>query len=264
MIRGAIDFFDGERVGGWVHSDVADVRERTVLAFVDGECVGGGRIEVFRQDLADAGLGDGVLGFSFGVTLPEDVAPGRTIVKLEGSDFVLLQSRSDVVDRETGKAGVRPARIDLTVESVSWMSQQGWLDEYQADCLGRIVSIGMYESSLRTSQLDFADPAVEAKGILELYHQRPLEIASREVPLADLAGISAELAADGVYGPIAFHTEGCVMQFVEGSHTDDAPTADFAGAIRHLLRPERLIVIDPLSTFACTGDQTARIFLPAS
>ena len=58
MIRGHIDLATRSRVEGWLHSDRMGLAGATVLAFHDETCVGGGPIDVFRQDLADAGLGE--------------------------------------------------------------------------------------------------------------------------------------------------------------------------------------------------------------
>ncbi len=96
MLRGAIEGVTHDAIFGWLYSPEVPLRGRTVLAFLDGRCIGSGRIEVFRQDLKDARLGDGFCGFHFGLTYPGRAEPGRVVVKLEASDAVLLQSGSRV------------------------------------------------------------------------------------------------------------------------------------------------------------------------
>ncbi len=59
MIQGHIDFVSRVRVEGWVASRDIPMRGQRVLAFVDETCVGGGLVDVFRQDLADAGWATG-------------------------------------------------------------------------------------------------------------------------------------------------------------------------------------------------------------
>ncbi len=90
MIRGYIEVITNEVVQGWIYSADGKTRDQIVLAYSGDQCVGSGKVEHFRRDLAAAGLGDGYLGFSFGITIaPEDV--GSVTVRFDGSDAVLLQ-----------------------------------------------------------------------------------------------------------------------------------------------------------------------------
>ncbi len=90
MIRGYIEVITNEVVQGWIYSADGKTRDKIVLAYSGDQCVGSGKVEHFRRDLAAAGLGDGYLGFSFGITIaPEDV--GSVTVRFDGSDAVLLQ-----------------------------------------------------------------------------------------------------------------------------------------------------------------------------
>src|ERR1051325_3617083 len=99
MLRGAIDLTTPDMIGGWIYSDAFGVRSLPVLAFLDDICVGAGKVTEFRRDLAEAGLGDGYLGFKFRISVnsPDDVR--RVVVKLEGIDALLLQSGTRIVDR---------------------------------------------------------------------------------------------------------------------------------------------------------------------
>ncbi len=97
MIRGAIEVADEHVVSGWIYSDAINLRDTLVLAFSGQRCVGAGRVEVFRQDLLDAKLGDGFCGFHFNVTLPPGEHPASIVVRPADCDTALIQSRSKVV-----------------------------------------------------------------------------------------------------------------------------------------------------------------------
>lgn len=68
MLRGAIEIVTDDAISGWMHSPDADLLGRVVLAFVGDDCIGSGRVEIFREDLKAAGLGSGHAGFHFGLT----------------------------------------------------------------------------------------------------------------------------------------------------------------------------------------------------
>jgi len=90
MIRGAIEIANRSIISGWMYGDGIGLRDKLVLAFVGKRHVGTGKIEVFRKDIKDAGLGDGYSGFYFPVTLTAAEQPETIIVRLDQSDLVLL------------------------------------------------------------------------------------------------------------------------------------------------------------------------------
>lgn len=97
MIRGAIEIASRSVVSGWLYSPVADLRDQLVLAFVGTRHVGTGRLEIFRKDLKEAGLGEGWSGFYFPIELKAGEEPESVMVRLEASDLVLLQRNAVVV-----------------------------------------------------------------------------------------------------------------------------------------------------------------------
>jgi hypothetical protein len=143
MIRGAIESVTRNRTFGWIWSPEASLRGRTVLGFLDDVCIGGGRIDGFRQDLKDAGLGDGYAGFNFNLTYPNPADAPRVIVKLEGSDAVLVQRRARIVAPNAGAAG-----REIGFSSVQWMRARGWLSQSDFDFLRFVRQFGVYERSL--------------------------------------------------------------------------------------------------------------------
>jgi hypothetical protein len=97
VIRGAIEVATPALVSGWIYCKLASLRDQLVLAFVDGRCVGSGRVEIYRKDLAEAKLGDGYCGFHFPIVLQEGEQAPSIVIRLQDSDASLLQARSRVV-----------------------------------------------------------------------------------------------------------------------------------------------------------------------
>ncbi len=96
VIRGAIEVAHDKLVSGWIYAGPYKVREHLVLAFCGPRCVGSGRVEIFRGDLAEAGLGDGYCGFHFPVILESGEHPASIVVRLADSDAALIQPTSRV------------------------------------------------------------------------------------------------------------------------------------------------------------------------
>ncbi len=96
MIRGAIEAAQERLVSGWIYAGAFTVRDHLVLAFSGPRCVGSGRVEIFRGDLADAGLGDGYCGFHFPIELLPGEHPASVVIRLADSDAALIQAGSRV------------------------------------------------------------------------------------------------------------------------------------------------------------------------
>ena len=189
MLRGAIDYATPSRLGGWVFSEAVSLRDQTVLAYLDDLCIGTGQIDKFRQDLVDAGLSDGFLGFNFAITLdcPEELA--RVVIRLDGSDVVLLQPNSRIAASEEADAsatGAPPPTHRLA--SVKWMREHGWLDQSEYDFLNCIQQFGVYDRMLHWPRRSGADPAPAddatrvGRELLELYYMDTVELQRETFP----------------------------------------------------------------------------------
>ena len=89
---GVVDELSCERVAGWVWI-VPQTGPLKVDIIEADKIVGTATADVFRQDLKDAGIGDGVHGFR--VPLPPSLKDGHShtiSVKASGSDFELQGS----------------------------------------------------------------------------------------------------------------------------------------------------------------------------
>ncbi len=94
MIRGAIEVANRSIISGWLYSQAIDLRGQLVLAFIGTRHVGTGKVDIFRKDLKDAGLGEGYGGFYFPLTLLPTDQPEAVTVRLDQSDLCLLQQGS--------------------------------------------------------------------------------------------------------------------------------------------------------------------------
>jgi hypothetical protein len=256
MIRGAIEVVTAESVQGWIYSERSDLRSHTILAFSGDQCVGSGRVEVFRPDLAEAGLGDGNLGFNF----PISVAPQslRTVVvKFEGSDAVILQQGASVGNLGADSAGLKRASVLGQLARLKWALKHGRLGQSDFDFLRTLYTVGVYERGLarRKSAEDVlvVDPwRGVARNLLEAYVALEVEIVELKVCNADSFNLEmARIAASSELLPIVvLHSEGpATLQVAEGSHIRGGAIAAEGGALlsaagRFSLSPQSLLVLD--------------------
>lgn len=256
MIRGAIESVSHNRTFGWIWSPEASVRGRTVLAFLDDECIGGGKIDGFRKDLKDAGLGDGYAGFNFNLTYANPADAPRVTVKLEGSDFALVQAGSRIA--LPGRAASVGRQMDLA--SLQWMRARGWLGQSDFDFLRFFRQLGVYERSLvapTDGKLEqerpapvMLDPAVIAASMLEL--TRFEDVPVKREPLASLRDwrrLAEQQEAKGGPGAVfgLWSSKRARLPVIEGSHTSppqvEAQTRPPAGT-DYGVGPDRLLFLD--------------------
>ncbi|MFZ4407539.1 MAG: hypothetical protein ACOYOH_09365 [Paracraurococcus sp.] len=266
MIRGNVDNVTETSIAGWVYADTASVRDRMVLAFVGDQCVGAGRVEHFRQDLADAGLTDGVLGFDFPILLAAADDRPRVTVRLEGSDAVLLQPGSCVASRDdAGRAGSTVQHAPRSLSSLQWMRMRGWLHQSEYDFLKYIDQLGVYERTLRhpkwvgdVNEPVNLDPAAVALELLQLYHLDDVALETQRIDsVHDLPAFAQRRPANtGFQAVVAlWSAERTRIGVVEGSHRQaGAPgTAAPGAAIDYHLGPDHLLVVDPRCTVMSRG-----------
>ena len=254
MLKGAIDHVSTNEVGGWIYSTNGSVRNHTVLAFIHDVCVGAGRVEVYREDLADAGLGDGFLGFRFPVSLAKVEDVPLVAVKLEGSDAVIIQPTARLAPR-TVTAG-RAIVSGRSLASIEWMRTRGWLDQADYDFLRLMYRFGAYDLSLRKGKPNeklagagLRDPHGTAQEMFELLCAAPTEVAS-EV-LSQETGLRPHLDRfyAGSIEPIVavWSPQAAGLSLVEGSHQEAAsaePEGVMLGAVDYGIGPDRLLFVD--------------------
>ena len=97
QFAGHIDLFDPNTVAGWAANVKAPTTPVSVDVYIDDRLQATLPADVFRQDLKDAGYGDGRKGFILPLVSPQSSPPGR-IAKLlvAGSNQVLATRVCDV------------------------------------------------------------------------------------------------------------------------------------------------------------------------
>ena len=185
IVKGAIDLINAQKIGGWIYSETNPTRGAEVLAFLDGDCVGSGRVDRYRQDLADAGLGDGFLGFDFPIALKHMTEYERVYIRLSGSDAVLLPpaARIEVANRKS-----HFMRAESSFASIEFMRKNGWLSSSDVSFLNYVSELGIFELSLVRLKIDqeqgagrIVDPVILARKNFELLALS--EVVVRELEL---------------------------------------------------------------------------------
>jgi hypothetical protein len=93
---GYIDVFDQRSIAGWAADAKAFSAPLTVDVYVDDRLQGTLTADVFRQDLKDAGYGDGRKGFTLALASPRSLPPGRIArLLVSGSKQVLATCLSE-------------------------------------------------------------------------------------------------------------------------------------------------------------------------
>ncbi|WP_270936748.1 hypothetical protein [Falsiroseomonas oryzae] len=257
MIRGAIENVTRNRVYGWIWSPDATVKGRTILAFLDDVCIGAGKVEEFRQDLKDAGLGDGQAGFNFDLTYPNPADAPRVILKLEGSDVVLIQKRARIMPPGAGASPARAARQQPSLSSLQWMRARGWLSQSDYDFLRFFRQLGVYERSLVVPQErpergdpQLLDPIETARTLLLLHRMEEAEVR-REALGAPRDWRRLAEQQEAAAGPGAMFAmwsrNRARIPVVEGSHVQGslvAPDAEPPAGVDYAVGPDRLLFLD--------------------
>lgn len=263
MIRGAIEQVQGGRVSGWIYSPAVDLRGATLLAFVDEACVGAGKVDILRQDLFEAGLGDGRFGYSFPVTLAAPSDETRLIVKLEGSDALLKQSASRIQGFGNLVPKPPPGALGLPLGSLQWMQGRGWLTQSDYDFLRFFGQLGVYDRTLaapveRPDRIDveFKDPALAAAELMGLIHLGNVEPPQIKVVAAgDIPAALKECAKSSSIVAL-WSQERARLDIVEGSHLSPSsgdPSEHAKPAVEYALGPDRLLFLDVRCIFGRTA-----------
>jgi hypothetical protein len=251
MIRGAIEGVTRSRVYGWIWSQEAILAGRSVLAFLDETCIDAGKVAVSRQDLKDAGLGDGLAGFQFDIFYPNPADSPRIVVKLDGSDAVLLQPRARVMPPASG-ATLRPGRIKPGLGTLQWMRARGWLSKADFDFLRFFRQVGVHERRLALSPdpgSPLLDPADAARTLLQI-ERMDEGLIRRETVTAprDWRRLAeAQEIADGPGAALAiWSATPALLPVLEGSHLKPplVGAGDAPPAVEYRIGPDRLLCLD--------------------
>lgn len=251
MFKGAVEGVTEEAAFGWMYSSTEGLRDRLVLAFHGEKCIGAGRIEIFREDLASAGLGDGYLGYHFGIDSPGRSALREVVLRLDGSDAVFIQRGSRVVDATgTGDARLSERELSAVLSSLKWRVSKGLLDQPDYDYLRSIWQFGVYERVIRKEgQIDEAAAMDVATRLLSVYklddaQVEAVPVESAEVFEAELNRIRRAVTLLPVVG--LWSTTRTNLRLLESSHVRHGLSRpyDAAYGVGYAVRPEQVVLFD--------------------
>lgn len=278
-MRGAIENVSRNRVYGWIWSADGNVRGRTILAFLDDACIGAGKVEDYREDIHKAGLGDGHAGFNFNITYPNPADAPRVTVRLEGSDAMLVQSRSRVMPVGATMARAAPPPAGPSAATLQWMRGRGWISQSDYDYMRFFRQLGVYDRSLVVPPDQPGQPPGKleaeavARHLLQLHRLEDVEV-KREAAAAPrdyrvIAERQEIASGPGAVLALTAKARGR-MPLVEGSHAREdlvSPDAEPPTAVDYAIGPDRLLILDarmvlgPGSAFPPGG---AEVFFLAS
>ncbi len=129
-IAGHIDRADDQMVEGWIHSPSLPGHRYVLQVFAGKNLLGEASADRFRQDLKDAGVGDGNCAFSFPLPglLPRPML--RDIRLRVVNSMVYLLPESDTIRGTLDEADAdAPAAVDAAPRSGGlWIDRADWLD----------------------------------------------------------------------------------------------------------------------------------------
>lgn len=262
MIIGSIEFCAAHEVAGWIYSPKATLTGETILAFVDDVCVGSGTITLHRQDLADAGLGDGRFGFLFPITLPDPEDVARVVVTLMNCEAIIIQNGSSVQGPRLPKPCElpNPGRVD-------WMQRRGLLSAVDADALRSLVVYGVTPYTV--------EPAQISAGLLQLFeaiHLGPVTLDHLDLPAEDDLDTNLReqlyVSATPVFAlhslrPATF----MVLETAEGDNPPAGSAKDRLGTIDYLTNEGTLLLIRhnvPFAIKPMLNRDTIRCYYPVA
>jgi hypothetical protein len=255
MIRGNIEVVTPESIQGWIYTEDRKIREKLLLAFWGDQCVGSGKVSVFRSDLADAGLGDGHLGFSFPITVQKD-SVGSVVIRIDGSDAVLLQTGASVESGSSGSKSLDQASVSRQLAALKWALKHCRISQADFDFLRILWSFGIYERGLlrrnehgETTIID--SQLAIASSLLESYLGMDAEIATVQgVHSGNFKEHMMAIAGNNNLAPVvALSSKGrAVVQILEGSHVAENPASGNSRGstptVHYTVSPENLVIID--------------------
>lgn len=253
--RGAIERVDGDQIGGWIMSGEGSLRDAVILAFLGSECIGAGRVDQYRPDIAVVGLGDGYAGFQINISPVEASRAGKIYVKLEGHDTILVGSDFHAHPSAAGPL-LTPNKIAEDLESIRWMRDRNWLSHADADVLRTLARFGVYEMGIPDADAhgSLLDAGIAAlTHIFGLVHRRVVPLEQIFCPDSEAlrTALQTERERTGSRYVALWSAEKNRVTVAEGSHIQTAGQApvqhsegveyEFGG--RHLLILDRRVTV---------------------
>jgi hypothetical protein len=247
MFRGAIENVTDNAVSGWVYSDKLRVTGQTLLAFANNVCVGSGKVGLHRQDLEEAGLGDGKLGFNFGITLNGISAP--VVVKFEGSDAMLIPPDSALVWTKREADKLSPDAVQRNLKIISWMAERGWASAEQFISLREIISHGHTTVSMsslqKSSDGSNGDVLSKVSELFAMSQMAPVNVETLELGTDVMSMLETIRNDRNTCKIVALSvTKKTQIRIHEASHIENAESGNMSSALIVRIQPGDILFFD--------------------
>jgi hypothetical protein len=248
MLRGYIEYVSKEEVHGWIHAEGVSLRGRTILAFAGDQCIGSGSVGKFRQDLFDAGLGDGYLGFGLAIAGQRVSDLGSIVVRLDGSDACLIQAKVSIHSGAQTAPKMSAEQFDVESAHHDWMLRRGWIDHSEHEFLMAMTTNGVYPLGLPKAMRapeqvhDAADAQIQR--MFALVCQRDVTFPRLDLTRPDeFKANLAPLVAATVPSLVALSGGQFALKIAEGSHLASAVEPEHALVVQEF-RPWQILFLD--------------------
>lgn len=269
--RGAIERVGDNFVSGWISSTTHSLKDATVLAFRGRECIGSAKVEGFRQDIADAQLGDGFAGFVVHSMPIAKADQDRIWVRLEGDDAILVTPGYHEPPKPPVAEGpeLTVERLNDGLRSIRWMRDRDWITPAQADLLRALLRYGVYE--LRASEAaEESNTLDKVRGslstLLSLIHRRDVTVDVQLCPTPEALteALGEQEKCDDCYIGLWSATRNRV-EVAEGSHVKHAQqqAAHLAG-VTYEYGVSQVLVLDPRVSVLVPNTVTQTLLLRAA
>jgi hypothetical protein len=241
-----------------------------VLAFVGDQCVGAGKVGMFRQDLLDAGLGDGHLGFRFPISLTDPQDAGKVVVRFEGTDALHMQ-RASVVSLPGQES--RQLFGEQRARTIDWLRAQSFITDEEHELVETLARLGVATIGLRLRGKASADEKLldvrnVVSRLLSLCFLQEVPLSEVSIPsLSDLSDLRDSVEMRGLpHGIVAVWTEDeGVVKVHEGSHNANQRGDGAIVGVDYKYGPNRLLFLNVycrMQALTATPSDGFRVFKP--
>jgi hypothetical protein len=249
MFLGNIDFASRTHVEGWVYCARLSLVGARVHAFVDDHCVGTGIVDLYRQDLVEAGVGDGLGGFSFSISLDPSEDPRMLHIRVEDGNALIRQPASRLASRQQIASAIRARALDP--EAVSWMRARAWLTQAQHDTLQTLIAYGVCKQSLHAPVTNAGDAKTWHELVVEMLEvfmfARVMPRVLTELTLVEFTKQRHNLCTDfPAAAPIIglWSRQKNCLNVVEGSHLNPLSDDGARGGIEYEFGDDEMLWIN--------------------
>ncbi len=231
-LTGYVDAVSDGRVHGWAYDRIRPGKRLTLEVYAAGGRVGTIRAELFRQDLANAGVGDGRYGFDF--ALPDSGVDPETIsIKVGDSDFWLFNQSPALMEKTSGEL-MNSARKGLPILRPGLSFRMA--DDRDIEIAARLQREWRALAAAEGSQ-DFVGAGSMWKSIAASRHRRLLDLLMGSDPRAlaeHFVNIQKSTASEGLsQGERAYRD--FVEASPEGRRAAIVPFHDMLGSLAQYL-----------------------------